>query len=247
MGETPNVRDEGTAPAEKQVGGGWWKLVLAIVVVGGGVFAAWKLGLFEMLTMDNVDRLDAWFKGLGFWGPLVFVLVWIAACVFFLPGLPVTIVGGLVFGPVYGTIYSMIGATLGASMAFLVGRYAARDMVEGLIEKNKALQKIDDGVERQGWRMLMITRLVPVFPFNAQNYVYGLTKIPLFTYMLVSFLCMLPACLAFNFMAGAVRSGKSIGTILIYFAVGAIIFVLVSLLPGWIKKRYGADAALQKD
>jgi uncharacterized membrane protein YdjX (TVP38/TMEM64 family) len=243
MTETPSTNE---AETPKKGGGGWWKPVLALAIVGGGVFAAWKFGLFELLTMENVDRLDAWFKGLGFWGPLVFILLWIAACVFFLPGLPMTIVGGLVFGPIYGTAYSIVGSTLGASVAFLVGRYAARDMVEGLIEKNKALQKIDNGVERQGWRMLMITRLVPIFPFNAQNYVYGLTKISLPTYMLVSFICMLPACLAFNFMAGAVRAGKSIGTVLVYFAVGAVIFVLVSLIPGWIKKRYGGEEVLDK-
>jgi uncharacterized membrane protein YdjX (TVP38/TMEM64 family) len=221
-------------------GGGWWKLVLAVVVIAGGVFVAWKMGVFELFTMENVDKLDAWFDGLGFWAPVIFILVWIAACIFFLPGLPVTIVGALVFGPVLGTVYSSVGATLGATAAFLVGRYAARGMVEGLIQKNKALRKIDDGVEKQGWRMLMITRLVPVFPFNAQNYVYGLTKISLPTYIVVSFLCMLPGCVAFNFMAGSVRTGE-FGKALIYLAAGAIVFVILSLLPGWIKKKYGSE------
>jgi uncharacterized membrane protein YdjX (TVP38/TMEM64 family) len=226
-------------------GSGLWKLVLAIVVVVGGVLVAYRMGLFELFTMANVDKLDAWFDSLGLWAPLIFVLVWIAACVFFLPGLPVTIVGALVFGPVWGTVYSSVGATIGAVAAFLVGRYAARSMVEGLIRKNKALQKIDDGVERQGWRMLMITRLVPLFPFNAQNYVYGLTKISLPTYALVSFLCMLPGCIAFNFMAGSVRTGE-FGKALLYLALGAIVFVLISLIPGWIKKRYGGEEMLHK-
>jgi uncharacterized membrane protein YdjX (TVP38/TMEM64 family) len=210
-----------------------------------GVVVARQLGLFELFTMENVDKLDAWFDGLGFWAPLIFLLVWIAACVFFLPGLPVTIVGALVFGPVMGTVYSSVGATIGATAAFLVGRYAARGMVEGLVQKNAALQKIDDGVERQGWRMLMITRLVPLFPFNAQNYVYGLTKISLPTYIIVSFICMLPGCIAFNFMAGSVRTGK-FGKALIYLAVGAVVFVVISLIPGWIKKRYGGGDLLDK-
>ena len=175
----------------------------------------------------------------------MFVVVWIVACVFFIPGLPVTIVGALVFGPVLGTIYSIVGSTLGAAAAFLVGRYGARGMVEGLVRKNKALQKIDDGVQQQGWRMLMITRLVPLFPFNAQNYVYGLTKIGLPTYVVVSFVCMLPACLAFNFMAGSVRTGE-FGKFLIYLAVGAIVFVVLSFVPGAIKKHYGDQALAGK-
>lgn len=226
------------AVTSKKGGGGWWKLVLAVVVIAGGALIAWKMGVFELLTMENVDKLDAWFDGMGLWAPLIFVLVWIAASVFFLPGLPVTIVGALVFGPVWGTVYSSVGATIGATAAFLVGRYAARGMVEGLIQKNKALRKIDDGVEQQGWRMLMITRLVPVFPFNAQNYVYGLTKISLPTYVIVSFICMLPGCTAFNFMAGSIRTGE-FGKALIYLATGAIVFVILSLVPGWIKKKYG--------
>jgi len=226
------------AGSPKTGGGGWWKLVLAVAIVLGGVLVAWQLGVFELFTMEKVDQLDAWFDGLGLWAPLIFLLVWIAACIFFLPGLPVTIVGALVFGPVWGTLYSSVGATIGATAAFLVGRYAARGMVEGLLTKNKALRKIDDGVERQGWRMLMITRLVPLFPFNAQNYVYGLTKISLPTYVVVSFICMLPGCLAFNFMAGSVRTGE-FGKALGYLAAGAIVFVILSLIPGWIKKKVG--------
>lgn len=236
--EQQTEKQDPTATTEKS-GGGWWKLVLAVVIIAGGVLVAWKMGVFELFTMANVDKLDAWFDGLGFWAPLIFILVWIAACIFFLPGLPVTIVGALVFGPVWGSLYSSVGATIGATAAFLVGRYAARGMVEGLIQKNKALRKIDDGVEQQGWRMLMITRLVPLFPFNAQNYVYGLTKISLPTYIVVSFLAMLPGCIAFNFMAGSVRTGE-FGKALIYLAVGAIVFVILSLLPGWIKKKYGS-------
>jgi len=241
--QEPKKQDPAAAP--EKGGGGWWKLVLAVVVVLGGVLIARQMGVFELFTMENVDKLDAWFDGLGLWAPLIFIFVWIAASVFFLPGLPVTIVGALVFGPVWGTLYSSVGATIGATAAFLVGRYAARDMVAGLIRKNKALQKIDDGVEKQGWRMLMITRLVPLFPFNAQNYVYGLTRISLPTYIIVSFICMLPGCIAFNFMAGSVRTGE-FGKALIYLAAGAIVFVIISLIPGWIKKKYGGEELLDK-
>jgi len=237
--------NKGESGSSEKGRAGWWKLGLAAVIVIGGMLVARQMGLFELFTLENVDKLDAWFDSLGLWAPLIFILVWIVACVFFLPGLPVTIVGALVFGPVWGTVYSSIGATLGAAAAFLVGRYAARGMVEGLLRKNKALQKIDDGVERQGWRMLMITRLVPLFPFNAQNYVYGLTKISLPTYIVVSFICMLPAGIAFNFMAGSVRTGE-FGKFLVYLAVGAIVLVIVSLIPGWIKKRYGGEETLDK-
>ncbi len=218
---------------------GWWRLAAAVVVVAAGVLAARHYGLFDFLTIANIDKLDAWFKGFGIWAPLLFIGIWIVACVFFLPGLPIAIVGGLVFGAVWGTVYSIIGSTIGATAAFLVGRYAARSMVEGLVAKNAALRKIDEGVRQQGWRMLMITRLVPLFPFNAQNYVYGLTRISLPTFVVVSFFCMLPGCIAFNFAAGSVRTGE-FGKFFLYLAVAGVFFVLLSLIPTWLKKRYGS-------
>jgi len=221
-------------------GRGWWKLVSAFLVVAAGIVAAWQFGLFEMLTVENVDRLNAWFDGLGWWAPAVFVLLWIVASVLFLPGLAITIVGGLVFGAVWGTIWTTVGANLGAVAAFLVGRYAARGMVEDLVEKNQALKKIDEGVKHQGWRMLMVTRLVPIFPFNVQNYVYGLTDIPLRTYVLVTLPCMLPATIAYNFAAGSVRTGD-FGKTLWYLGVAAVFFVLLSMIPGWVRKRYDTD------
>jgi uncharacterized membrane protein YdjX (TVP38/TMEM64 family) len=227
-------------------GRGWHKLVVGLAVVAVGVFVAWRLGLFDLLTVDNIDRLDAWFDSLGWWAPLAFVVLWVVASVFFLPGLPITIAGGLVFGAVWGTVWTTIGANLGAVAAFLIGRYAARGMVEGMLEKNRALKKIDDGVKNQGWRMLLITRLVPIFPFNIQNYVYGLTDIPLKTYVLVTLPCMVPATVAFNFAAGSVRTGDFTKT-LWYLGIAAVSFVLLSMIPGWVRRRFAADELSRND
>jgi uncharacterized membrane protein YdjX (TVP38/TMEM64 family) len=217
-----------------------WKLSLSLLAIAVGVTAAWRLGLFELLTVDNVDRLEAWFEGLGWWAPTIFVLMWIVASVLFLPGLAMTIAGGLIFGAVWGSVWTTVGANLGAIAAFLIGRYAARESVEGMVQKKPALNKIDQGVRRMGWRMLMVTRLVPIFPFNVQNYVYGLTDIPLRTYILVTLPCMLPATIAYNFAAGSFRTGD-FGRTLWYLGIAAVLFVVLTLIPGWVRKRYLDD------
>ena len=228
----------------------WRRLLVAVAVLGILVLVASQLGLFDLLQggtlKERVERLDTVFQSLGAWAPAVFILVWIVACVLLLPGLPVTIAGGLVFGAVWGSVWTTVGANLGAAAAFLVGRYAARGMVQGWIEKNASLRKIDDGVRQQGWRMLMITRLVPIFPFSIQNYVYGLTDIPFRTYVLVTLPTILPATIAFNFATGSARevilSGgqpEALKRTILYLAVAAVFFVLVSLVPGWVKRRYG--------
>lgn len=224
--------------------GTWWKPFVAVGMVAAGVVVAWRLGAFGFLSVENVDRLDAWFAGLGIWAPLVFILLWIAACVFFLPGLPISIAGGLIFGAVWGTVYTTIGANIGAAAAFLIARYAARGMVERRIAGSATLRGIDQGVTRHGWRMLMVTRLVPVFPFNIQNYVYGLTDIPFGIYVLVNLICMLPGTMAYNFAAGSIRTGD-FGRTLWYLGIAAVLFVLLSLVPGWLSRRY--RDALERD
>jgi len=229
----------------------WQRLLLAVVIIVVVALIANQLGLFDLLKggslKERVERLDGMFQSLGVWAPAVFILIWILACTLLLPGLPVTIAGALVFGAVWGSVYTAIGANIGACAAFLVGRYAARSMVEGWIEKNKSLKKIDEGVRQQGWRMLMITRFVPLFPFSLQNYVYGLTNIPFRTYALVTIPTILPGTIAFNFAAGSARevilSGgqpEALKRTVLYLAVAAVFFVLVSLIAGRAKKRYGA-------
>jgi len=215
----------------------WWRPVVGIAAIALGVLLAWMLGAFEVLSVDNIHRLDAWFDGLGLWAPLVFILLWIAACVFFLPGLPISIVGGLIFGAVWGSVYTTVGANLGAVAAFLIARHAGRRVIERRIAGSAVLRRIDRGVARHGWRMLMVTRLVPVFPFNIQNYAYGLTDIRLATYVAVNIPCMLPGTIAYNFAAGSVRTGD-FGRTLTYLGIAAVCFVLLSLVPAWLKSRY---------
>lgn len=195
-------------------------------------------GLSQYISLENAQLLKNWVNGYGVMGPLIYIIVYILSCVLFLPGLPITIVGALAFGPVKGAILSSTGAALGASAAFLIARYAARDMVEGWVQGNEQFKKIDEGVKNQGWRMIMITRLVPVFPFNLQNFAYGITNVGFGTYFLVSWICMIPAAIAYSFMAGSIVSGEGeLGKTFIYLGIGAVFFVLLSLVPGWIKSR----------
>jgi uncharacterized membrane protein YdjX (TVP38/TMEM64 family) len=216
----------------------WLKLIVAVALIAVVVALMKYFGLFQYVSMENIMNLKAWIDGLGAIGPLAYIALFIAACLFFLPGLPIALLGGLAFGPILGTLWASIGSTLGATAAFLGARYVARDMVEGWAQSNPVFKKIDDGVAAQGWRMLMITRLVPLFPFNIQNYAYGLTKIGLLTYVLVSWICMLPGAIAFTFMGGSIVSGQgNLGKTFLYLGIGAVVFVLISLIPGWIKKR----------
>jgi uncharacterized membrane protein YdjX (TVP38/TMEM64 family) len=216
-----------------------WRLIIIVSVLAAVILILRLTGLTGYLSLKNVQVFNAWMASFGYWAPLIYILLYIAWCVFLLPGLIITIAGGLLFGSLWGTVYVSIGSTLGASAAFLIARYAARSMVELWLRKYPYLRKIDEGVEHHGWRMLMITRLVPLFPFTYQNFVYGLTKIRFSTYVLVSWVCMLPGTAAYVFAAGSLASGEgNIKKTLWYLGIAAVFLVVVSLIPYWIRRRY---------
>ncbi len=177
-------------------------LVLGGIVLGGAMLAR-VFGLQDLLNLKNLAHLKAWIEDFGPLAPLAFIAGYILAVIFFVPGLPITVLGGVAFGPIWGTVYVSIASTIGVALTFLIARYGARGMVERWVAENPRLAKIDQAIARHGWRIVMISRLVPLFPFNLQNYAYGLTQIEFWSYILTSWPCMLPGTAAYTFAGGA--------------------------------------------
>jgi uncharacterized membrane protein YdjX (TVP38/TMEM64 family) len=212
-------------------------IILALVTA---VVIMQHTGLARFATLENVEKISAFVQSTGAWGPAVYILVCIVASLLFCPGIPLLLLA-VPFGALRGTIYAVIGLTLGSSASFLLARYTLRSFIENYAKRNPMFRKIDDGVKREGWRMVMFTRLVPVFPYNLQNFAYGLTAIPLWIFALVSGICMLPAIAAYVFAGGALISGQGDAKkTFIYLLIGGLLFVLLSFLPRWIKKWNGS-------
>lgn len=210
-------------------------LALGLLAVAA---VAYFTGLLDYLSVDNLNMLRDWIGGFGAIAPVVFIAIYTVAVLAFLPATPLTLLAGLVFGAGWGTLWTWIGATLGSTLAFLVGRYAARGLVDSWKENNERVRQLDEGVEKHGWRMLLITRLVPVFPFSLQNYVYGLTKIGLGTYVLLTAVCIVPGVAVYTFAGGSLAAAReNLTTTFLYLGIAAVLFVLVSFVPTWIRKR----------
>jgi uncharacterized membrane protein YdjX (TVP38/TMEM64 family) len=209
---------------------------LALGLLAAGVLA-WALGLSDWVRPERLARLRTAIEAYGAWGPLLYVGGYVVAELLFVPALPLTLLGGLAFGPVWGTVYTWIAATLAAAVAFLVARHLARDTVEHWRGRSPRVARIDAAVERHGWRILMVTRLVPLFPFNLQNFAYGLTRIPFWTYVGVSSVCMLPGTIAFTLAGGAFSGGGSPTGIAWTLGAAAALIVLVSLAPRWLTRK----------
>ena len=137
-----------------------------------------------------------WIDGLGFWGPAVFIAGYAAATVAFVPGAPLTLAAGAIFGLSKGVPVVFIGASVGATLAFLVARYAARSWVETRLALNGKFAAIDEAVGEHGLKIVALLRLSPIFPFNALNYVLGLTKVRMRDYV-IAHIGMLPGTLLY--------------------------------------------------
>jgi len=151
-----------------------------------------------------------WIQNLGPTGAIAFMLLYIVATVAFLPGSILTLGAGVVFGVVLGSLYVFIGATIGATAAFLVGRYLARGWVAKKIAGNDKFQAIDEAVGREGFKIVLLTRLSPVFPFNLLNYAYGVTGVSLKDYFLGS-IGMIPGTIMYVYIGSLAGSLATIG------------------------------------
>ncbi|MYC74332.1 TVP38/TMEM64 family protein [Candidatus Poribacteria bacterium] len=213
------------------------KILITVAVVVAVYLVLRSYGVTDDIRLENVPKIKTWVTSFGAIAPLVYMGLYLVSTVFFLPGSPVTILAGFVFGPVWGIFYASVASIISVSLAFLIARYVARDLVEGWVQDNAQFRKIDEQVEEQGWRILMFTRLVPIFPFNLQNYAYGLTSIRFSTYVLVSAIFMLPGTAAFVQLGGAFVSGEgNIWKTLLYLGIAGVLMLLLSLIPKLLRK-----------
>ncbi len=183
------------------------KIILSIIVIAVLVVTAKYFDLQQVFR----DTL-AWISGLGSVAPLIFIAIYILACVLLLPGAILTLGAGVVFGVVKGSIVVSIGSTLGATCAFLVGRYLARGWVSGKISGNEKFKAVDEAVAQEGWKIVLLTRLSPVFPFNLLNYTFGLTKVSLKQYFLASWIGMIPGTIMYVYIGSLAGDLASLGT-----------------------------------
>ncbi len=175
--------------------------IVAVVVLGGK---------YLNLQQHLADTL-AWVEEMGTAGMGVFAGLYIFACVFFIPGSLLTLGAGAIYGVVVGSLIVSVSSIMGATVAFLVGRYVARGWIAKKIEGNVQFKAIDQAVADEGWKMVGLTRLSPIFSFNLLNYAYGLTRVSLKEYVLASWIGMMPGTVLYVYLGSLAGDLASLG------------------------------------
>lgn len=168
---------------------------------------------------------------------LIYTGLTVVACVVLaLPGVTFAILAALLFGPWWGTLFCLIATTIGAIIAFIAGRFFLKDSIKPMVEKSAMLKKLlFDDADRSDIVLLAITRLVPLFPYNIQNFAYGITDISLAHYSLYTFIFMIPGVALYTIGTAGFTSG---GNRWLYFGLAAVLLILVMFLGWFIKKKY---------
>lgn len=175
------------------------KFLFACLIFALVIYAIHAFGLFDLLT--DLPHLQTLIRQSGFFGYSLYILLFIIATLLLLPGSILVIAGGIVFGPLLGTLLSLIAATLASSCSFLLARWLGRDLLLKYVGHSNTFQAIEKGIARNGIDFLILTRLIPLFPYNIQNYAYGLTTIAFWPYTLISALTTLPGIVIYTVMA----------------------------------------------
>lgn len=153
-------------------------------------------GLLALLVYfgahEQVLRLLMWSEAQGAWAPLLFILIMAAVVVLVLPGVLFTTGAGFVFGVVEGTIIVVLGTTLGAVLAFLVARHLFGPRARSFVMARAKLQVVSDELTPHGWKIVLLTRLIPFFPGKISNYFFGLTPFSLAGFVGGSLLGFIP-------------------------------------------------------
>ncbi|MBD2354400.1 TVP38/TMEM64 family protein [Tolypothrix sp. FACHB-123] len=157
------------------------KLLLLSCLIATVIIASKYLNIQDILHTSII-----WVNSLGYFGPIAFIAIYNLATLLFIPGSVLTLKGGCLFGVFWGSVYVIIAAIIGATVAFLIGRYLSRDWVAKQLEKHPKFKAIDLAVAKEGWKIVLLTRLSPIFPFNLLNYAFGVTQVSLKDYILGS-------------------------------------------------------------
>ena len=209
------------------------------VIVAGIAYAYWPeiSGFLGQLNWQDVH--DA-VRASGPWAPMLCIALNAAFTVLFLPTTLVCILIALLFGVTRGLPICLAGISLGMAASFLIARYLLRDWIERRIGHTKLFRKLEENMQRDGWKLVFFSRLLPINPYGFLNYACGLTRLPFGRYILVSTLGVIPNILALLWTtkaAGKLVRGQMDWRVLAILFAGAGLFAGLAWLPRLLRRK----------
>jgi uncharacterized membrane protein YdjX (TVP38/TMEM64 family) len=162
--------------------------------------------------VDHVERLIALIEGLGSWGPIAYGAIYVIGALSGVPSWTLSIASGAIFGAFGGTLVSAIGGALAAAIGFAIARRFGRGWIESFARRRRAFRVIDHAVREGDWRVVALLRLSPIIPYVISNYVFGLTAVRFWPYVVAGLVVTLPGKAFYAILGEMGRSGMEAAT-----------------------------------
>ncbi|MDF2557510.1 MAG: hypothetical protein K0R71_1338 [Bacillales bacterium] len=188
------------------------------------------------LSKDRIQDFEKLVSQYYWRSVLIYILITVVGSVAFaLPGVTFAIVAGILFGPWLGSLYCLIATTIGAVFAFIAGRTFLKDSLKPLVMKNQLIKSfLFNGSVQNEIILLFITRTLPIFPYNLQNFAYGISEISLWKYTLFTFVFLIPGVTMFT--VGTVGVTDTVNR-WSYIGITAGLILVVTLIALILKRK----------
>lgn len=174
------------------------------------------------------ESFKAYVLSLDYWGPAIFVGIFIIRPLFLIPSIALFIGGGLAFGPVLGPLYASIGAALGGSVGFWFSRKMGHDYVRRKLKLGADI--IDD--TKFSFSAVLLLSLIPIMPVTVINYGAGLSRMPFKSYIVAHILGMTPRAFAYGYFGNTLLEVGSAK-----FRIGLAILMGLGIVSAFIRIR----------
>jgi uncharacterized membrane protein YdjX (TVP38/TMEM64 family) len=214
--------------------------LLAVLAVAG-IVAIVVLSPARQWTIELVS----WIRDRGPTSAVVFAAAYVLAAVLLLPGSALTLGAGFIYGAFWGSLLVIPSATIGAIVAFAISRRMARGWVARKVEGDHRFAALDRAIGRTGFKIILLTRLSPIFPYNFLNYALGITDVRMRDYAAATALGMLPGTIMYVYLGSLVTTAADLGEQRAgswFYWVGGIVAVVGGIAVTWIARR-----ALQRE
>ena len=193
----------------------------ATLFIGLGLALSNALGVTPADAVHGVEKLIAnpqdtlqdvinYVQAMGPAGVFYFGVIYLVAEILAVPATPLTLSAGYLFGLAQGTAVVLLAATIAATVSFFIGKTFLRSWVESVLEENPDFAKIDRAIGKEGFRLLLLVRLSPIFPFALSNYLYGASSIDFVSYFFGTLLGFTPGTIAYIY-TGMVGQALTLG------------------------------------
>jgi len=183
-------------------------LAITLAVLAGALILLYILhqsGALGWLTPERQQEFRHFVQHLGWWGPVILIGLMVALILLMWPSIELTLLSGFLYDKLGGFAIVMTADAIAMALAFLICRHLLRSRFEHWLENKPFIKRIDEGVSRQGWRLVLLTRILPVSPFPLLNYAYGLTRLSFGAYLAASLAGIAPVNIMYLWMGDSIR------------------------------------------